>query len=479
MRFRLATCLAILAALIVVVASTYHLSESPGIWYDEGFYFQTSMNLAAHGVQELQIAPGSFVPTDTVTVGYPVLAPMAAAFKLFGVGVVQARSIGVISILGFCIAAYALIYLLYGARVAGWSALLLATFPLLYGNGKSVIGEVPGLFFLALALLSLLWLERSAYRDLRAYAAVGLFAGLCVVTKLIFILLLPALFVVFLLRVRSTPIRWAGMALSAGIALVCITLWVHLQFGGEGFARLSYYLNPYETTNLAALAWTNFRQFFTQSTPIYALALFVVWGSAIVVRQRDGVRLLLAELTAFWFSILTLLSYLRLDGWYRYFFPAMTLALVFLPSSLETISAAFTERFSVLKPFRCLITVGMSLLILIQLYQLVHSSYVAGYYQSTRTEIVGAALHALPAGSSFFIYDAPEVPILLPNDNYYQYIAPHPDQLIGAEELAELTKGTATYVVTGAGTAAKYPGLFSAYRPFEVVNRYEILQKKP
>ena len=44
--------------IFVLFAGTYKLADSPGIWYDEGYYTQLAMNFAEHGQQLLQVSPG-------------------------------------------------------------------------------------------------------------------------------------------------------------------------------------------------------------------------------------------------------------------------------------------------------------------------------------------------------------------------------------------------------------------------------------
>src|SRR3989344_6541436 len=94
--------------LFVTFAAAYRLTESPATWYDEGYLLQSSKNLALYGKQGLQTAPGVFASTATVSSGFPILAPVALSFKLFGIGLLQARLVMVLYILAFCGAVYAL-----------------------------------------------------------------------------------------------------------------------------------------------------------------------------------------------------------------------------------------------------------------------------------------------------------------------------------------------------------------------------------
>ena len=106
-----------------------------------------------------------------------MLLPVSVSYCIFGIGVTQGRAVMVLFIIALASAVFFLVRLLYGTATAGWSVLLLATFPMLYGNGKSVLGEVPGLFYLAAALLALLKLERSGWKQTHRYVLVGILAG--------------------------------------------------------------------------------------------------------------------------------------------------------------------------------------------------------------------------------------------------------------------------------------------------------------
>ena len=90
--------------------------------------------------------------------------------------------------------------------------MLLVSFAPLYGNGKIVLGEIPGLLFLVLFLLALNKLEDSGYKNHFWSVWAGLGMGLAIVAKPIFILLLPAV-VIWVLWKRKTIRLDAGSAL--------------------------------------------------------------------------------------------------------------------------------------------------------------------------------------------------------------------------------------------------------------------------
>ncbi len=467
------------AAITLLVASTYKLSESPGIWLDEGIYTQLGMNIARVGQQALQVAPDTYVRNSYISVGYPLLYPLAFSYKMFGIGVLQGREVMVLFILLFALASYWLLRSLFGSWVGAWSILILESFPMLYGNGKSVLGEVPGLFFFIATLISLWYLEKNEYRDWRWYVAVGLAAGLCVATKPIFFLVIGALFLTLVVKNRAVSLSWSGFLIGLVALMVPILYWIHTQFGADITLQslLSYYSNPYAAQQGYTLILQNATRFFTETTPVYTAMLFIIWAVALLIKRKMS-RISSAELSAFFFCLLIIAAYLRLPGWYRYLFPAPTIALLFLPSALLVVFEYLQPKWSFLKNYAWLPYAVLVLLFSAQLYQTAHSSYVAQYYTSTRTRDVATAFSQLPKGASIFLYDVPELAVLLPTREYYQIVHLSPAIVIGTDQLTNLQKGTVDLVILNSSQYAIDTTLFSRYQPLMTVERYQILKRK-
>lgn len=464
---------------IALFAATYRLSEAPAIWYDEGFYSQMAMNMASTGRQVLQVAPQTYVSSSFVTVGYPLTAPVALSYTLFGTGVLQGRAVMALFLIGCIGAAWVLMTRLYGAWTGAGTALVLATFPMLYGNGKAVLGEVPGLFFLMLTLIALMRLERSDFRSRRWYMTLGLMAGLTAAAKMFFALLVIALGLVLLARWRRTLADWRGCALGIIAGIVPLVVWIYFQFGAEASVRsvLSYYSNPYAVGNLPLHMLGNALRFATELTPAFTAVLTAVWAVSLVLRKKNE-RVSAVELTAFIFTLLVILSYLRLEGWYRYLFPGTVVALMYFPASLQRLTAYQRAQFPRMRPARWFAYSAVAVLAFLQFYQTAESSYIAQYYAGTRTRDISGALSRLDPERSVFLYNVPEVAVLLPGKNYFQYLDPLPNVHIGDEQLAELYEGRVDTVIVGAEFAEQHPELFSLYQTSKIVDRYAILERK-
>ena len=143
--------------------STFKITESPPVWYDEGYFQQIAVNLSRTGNFVVQVAPGEFIKPALISTGYPLLYPVSFVFKLFGEGVLQARLVMAFFIISLISIFFLLSKRLFGFRVAVFASILVASFPPLYGHGKSLLGEVPGLFFLLLFLFFMYKIVNSNY----------------------------------------------------------------------------------------------------------------------------------------------------------------------------------------------------------------------------------------------------------------------------------------------------------------------------
>ena len=107
-------------------------------------------------------------------------------------------------------------------------------------------------------------------------------------------------------------------------------LWFKTLFPGEltiGYLKetFDYYSNS-QITNEGTLK-ANFLKFFTESTPIHFLLLVVFFC---FFKIKSNSRKLSREEMIFWiFLVVDVVYFLKSPGWYRYFFPAHIIALIF------------------------------------------------------------------------------------------------------------------------------------------------------
>ena len=443
---------------VVLTSSLFRLTESPSVWYDEGFYIQTARNVASSHWYGLRLGPDDFLSGQYMSVGFPLTYPVAGMFKLFGYGVAQARMTMALFILGFALAGFALIRRLFDTTTALWALALLAVFPPLYANGKSVLGEVPGLLYLTLSLLALHLLQTNPTKHLRFAVLAGIFTGLTCVTKPVFLLLLPALALGCAYRWRECReiMRDTRIVLWGSIAFLApVLVWVLTQFSRSDslITTLKFYMNPYAVaqTDLAAIVLANVKNLFTGVGPLFLVGMLVVWTAAVFIRTRSDEPVSLAEIVAYVFSVISVVAYLRTGGFYRYLFPYQAIALLFFPSAfsrvvayVRTRSGLFPRTLSRAPAFVC------SALILLSGYQLMFDSWVAEFYTSTKTASWETFFSAVPSEHSVFFYNTPEVAVFMRTERYYQYITPYRDAVDvkwGARELGVLDAGIPDSVI--------------------------------
>ncbi len=323
----------LLVSVGVVLWARINLLDSPRPWFDEGIYLQAARNIAERGIFGIQLASDRFASLSFVTVGYPLLLPLALIFKIFGATLEAARWTMVAFLVGTVLLAGLLARRLYGRRAGVFAALLLATFPPMYGNGKNVLGEVPGLFFLFGTALLFLSLERGK-RAWQRFAFAGALTALTLATKPSFLVLGPAfVLALFIGWRRGLQVTTRQTVAFCATLAVGMLVWFWTQFGSvDPRFVLGHYVNPYGVGDMWRTVWRNVRDFPFHPTPLHFLAAAVL--AAFAWMRRGSKRITLTEWMLAAFALLTFAAYFRTVGWYRYFFLAHVVVLVFLSGAI-------------------------------------------------------------------------------------------------------------------------------------------------
>ena len=391
---------------VVITASLWHLEDSPRTWFDEGIYLNVAKNTASQGIYNIVLAPGIMGDMSYISTGYTLLLPIALAMKVFGPTLLVARLVMV----GFLVGLVLLVFL-YIRRISGvWPALLsaglLATFSALYGHGKNVLGEVPGLFYLVFAVLLFAYAECDGRKN--TFYGAALFFGLAVATKPIFIVCLPGVIVAYLLLYKRNLISLKSIGISTSFLILPIFVWVILQLSFAPIAGVfSHYVNPYNEASVVHNILPNVLRFFTELTPIHCMLLaifvgFVVWRKWRQVQVSEWILLS--------FSILVLASFLRTPGWYRYFFPAHVIFMILAPVALARLN--LTGRFRGL-------SIGIiAVLIIVQgVYLVTHiDRFNSAEWRELRDFIESRA------NEGILYYNVPQGAFFSPKENYYQIL---------------------------------------------------------
>jgi 4-amino-4-deoxy-L-arabinose transferase-like glycosyltransferase len=463
--------------LVAIFFSTYKLTESPPTWMDEGMIVQVPKTLVEDGVYRIKVSPDHYISPSFISTSYPVTFPIALSFKLFGIGLLQARAVMVIFIMAFLASIYFLGRRLFRNNGLTIGALfLIISFPPLYGNGKNVLGEIPGLFFLTVFLI---FLHRIYTGDKKYHNFVlcGLTLGLCIVTKPIFILLIPVITISLIcLWIKKPEFFGKEPKLSFLLAAFCtilpITFWIYIQFWGDSFrAILAYYSNPHNV-DIAHSLLGNIKAFIISPQPLYFLFLLLIWISSIILRIYKKQEISLPEWIVAGFSFLVLVAYFRNPGYYRYFFLAEIYCLFFFSYSVMTLASFFKKEH-----IRKIAYLSVILILIFQVYQLLFTSWVSRYYDSHKTRDCSVAIGMISPLKSIFFYQTPELVIFHEKGNYYQYLDSIENDASRKEKIELLQRSVPDFVIVSGDLVSSIQNYISDYQKYSSCERYDLFKK--
>jgi len=339
---------AAVAIALLLFLSLYNLTNYPVTWFDEGSHLHVPKALVRFGVYADYSSEGFRYDGPIVSVGPTVMLPIAAAFKLFGIGLLQARLVMVLYLLAAIYAFYRLALVLGGRQLAWVATALLVTSRevSLIEYGRQVLGEVPGLFFMAAGLA--LWLASWEKAGLRQLMLVGLLMGLSMVTKKQYLLVLvPTLGLAWLanqLYYRTAPQRI--FILLGLVAVTCFALWQiylilylspatasqNLEMLRQQSASAAFVFSP-------CLMKESLKYLLSLDVYLGMLAPVLVYGLVISLpRQREGQRWgtlwILMVVNLAWYVIASI-------GWPRYAFPGLSIASLFVASFFHRLTDGF------------------------------------------------------------------------------------------------------------------------------------------
>lgn len=427
----------VLGTLVLVVA-LYNFDTSPGFWFDEGIASQAAKNIAQHGIYGMQVAPGEFVTNNFwITINYPVVLPVALFLKIFGVSVWAARLTSLFYLVGLVIVSYFFIKKLYGFWPALLSSLLLITFPPLYGNGKAVLGEVPGLFWLILGSLCFLYFY-DRWRDIFLQGACIAW-GLSMATKPYYLLFGPSVvFIILFLWLKERRISFGMVVWLCILFTLPIVVWGFFAFDFSSLeswrSTLHYFLNSYEASSFEPAK--NLFRFVSESTPIHFALLGMTVFMAWFLRWRELLKYSSLILGIAFFIAFSFFWYLKTPGWYRYFFSIHILVILFFVPAIDIMIKRFALFFKKEKYAWPLSVFFVTALIIFQ------AGFLLSHYNDFNSERVlelkEYAMDNIPKEAIVFVASKPEVAFILDMPNLYQYIFINKNLIIGQNILSQM-----------------------------------------
>ncbi|MFZ5917179.1 MAG: ArnT family glycosyltransferase [Chloroflexota bacterium] len=326
----------------------YNLETYPRTWWDEGKFIQIPSNLVVHGKYATLSSEG-FRMFSVYGTGPAVFLPMAAFFKLFGIGLLQARlvmvSFGLLAVVAF----FAVARQLYGERVAlvaGFLLVLVVYDPftsLLYLE-RQVLGEVPAFCYLMIGLTIWVRQEKARWPSLLLS---GLFWGLAVLAKWIFVMIVPCLVVLWLAdRFYFRRLKHRHFALPLLVMAAAIAAWfgyMTLTLGTAGVAEVLSQTQDNATSNVLFVSL----EAVLAAIKFLIRSQFVVWGApglAYVLltnlrhgRQAGPQQWFLPVFVGGWLVWYVFLSL----GWSRQAFAPLALSNIFLAKLLHDLIGGF------------------------------------------------------------------------------------------------------------------------------------------
>jgi 4-amino-4-deoxy-L-arabinose transferase-like glycosyltransferase len=339
----------VIAVAVILFLALYNLTDYPQTWFDEGSHLHVPKTLVRFGVYADYSSEGfRHYSPPTIGLGPTVMLPIAAVFRLFGIGLLQARLVMALYLLAAVCVFYRLAHRLSGYRLAWVAAALLITSRgvSLPEWGRQVLGEVPGFFFMAAGLV--LWFaawERAGWRRL---VLIGLLLGLAMVTKSQYLLVLaPALGLAWLANLayyRTAPQR--VFVVPALVAVGCFALWQIYIILYLGPATASENLTLLrEITASAAVGFSpdlmkqSIKHLLSLDVYLGALLPALVYGFTLALprrreRQQWGALLMLVAVNLGWYAFASI-------GWPRYAFPGLAIASLFVARFFHDLTDGF------------------------------------------------------------------------------------------------------------------------------------------
>jgi 4-amino-4-deoxy-L-arabinose transferase-like glycosyltransferase len=328
--------LAIIALLLLGVLVFYNLTAWPVTWFDEGSHLHVPKTLVTDGVYADKSSDGYRYYGPTLGVGPTVMLPIALAFEVGGIGLLQARLVMALYLLATVAAFYWLARQLGDVRFAVIAVALLVTMrgasTLEYG--RQVLGEVPGLFFMAAGLA--FWFGGKERASVLRLMGAGVLLGLSIVTKSQNLLVIaPALligWVANLIYYRAAPQRFFLITGTVTAAIVAIWQGYQVLYLGpstweENFALLQAASAGAAFVFSPELMRRSLGELFSLKVFLGMLPIFLGYGMLLALpRSRGGLKwgiiVLLVGFNLLWYVFASI-------GWIRYAFPGLALTTLF------------------------------------------------------------------------------------------------------------------------------------------------------
>lgn len=311
-----------------------HFTSTPKYWWDEAFGIETAHTFLETGKLDITAQPHT---TSGIAIalnanGFPLTIPLAGVFKIFGIGITQARVYMLIWLTIVIVAIFLFVKNFFGQDLALLATLLITTFAPFYANGRTATGDIPGFVFLLCGLWYII--------EKNKYIQGGALLGLALVTKTsLYHMALPAIIFSLLILYKKKffiPTLKASLgALLVGI--VWLALLLPHPYNISGLTPLiNFYRNPINKASLLEQLPASFLEIATSSSIVYFAALggilIAAYRKKILTDKQKMIFIFIGN-----YTILQTVVFLRSPGWNRYLLAIEILILMVFPFALKTL----------------------------------------------------------------------------------------------------------------------------------------------
>lgn len=365
----------LLFAYIIIIAKT-----KMALIYDEAYNLQVPLSIIKYKTYDTIYGFRNFDGFSTITTGPTVLFPISIIFKIFGVGVLRARSIN-------CLFLFFVLILFYNYlrknsnKIYALSAILiLLTIPDFFVLGLTVLGEIPMLFFLLVGVF--LWKPNKIN-----YFSLILF-GLALVTKFYFILFVIPLILKILSEENfeftqnyiKTIIN--RIIISVNIFIFPFLFWEALKIIIIGKSELLEYLNGVVsvlflnsfpvTSKINIISQINsrlsnfsFSLFPNVHNSIVISTLFILFFSLTIKTIKRKTSSTVTYLWLISFSFMFWWLFISKEGWFRHIFPFSLIILILIIQETYRIMKHLVNKYQYFHLFNIIISLIILFLIFI------------------------------------------------------------------------------------------------------------------
>jgi 4-amino-4-deoxy-L-arabinose transferase-like glycosyltransferase len=313
----------------------YNLTRFPLTWYDEGSHLHVPKSLIYFGKYADYSSEGFRSYGPTLGVGPTILLPIALAFKIFGVGLLQARIVMGLYLVGAILMFFQLAKYFGGDAIAWMATALLITSRGIdiLEYGRQVLGEPAGLLFILLAFW--LWYRYWEKTSVKMLVLIGFLLGLSMITKNQYFLVFgPGIFAAWianLIYYRAVPNKF--FLIPGIIAGLCYVIWElililfmgpsspieNLQILRTATAGAAFVLQP-------SVILRTIRELLYLKTYLGWLFVILSFGAFLVLpRNKEGLKWGLLYIIIGWNLVWYIVASV---GWIRYAFPALVLSTI-------------------------------------------------------------------------------------------------------------------------------------------------------